>query len=192
MGSGRRLANAKKKYGIESFKKEILSFHETPEEMLAEEARLVNEEFIGRDDVYNLTVGGKGSWFFVNLTYPKEKRLEVAHLAGKARVEWLRKQLKDPEFRLQYSKACSIGGNKRWAVGEIRERMLGGLASARLVASSSDSNEKRKCTFEAINHQQGEKNSQFGRFWITNGTENRSVKKSDLIPEGWRKGRVLK
>ena len=66
MGSGRRLANAKKKYGIENFKKEILSFHETPEEMLAEEKRLVTEEFLGRNDVYNLTVGGKGSWFWVN------------------------------------------------------------------------------------------------------------------------------
>ena len=46
MGSGKRIGYAIKKYGIENFKKEILSSHETPEEMLAEEKRLVNEEFM--------------------------------------------------------------------------------------------------------------------------------------------------
>ena len=66
MGSGKRLAYAKKKYGLGSFKKEILSTWETPEEMFAEEKRLVNEEFITRDDVYNIACGGRGSWLHVN------------------------------------------------------------------------------------------------------------------------------
>ena len=68
MGSGRRIGYAIKKYGIENFKKEILSTHNTTDEMLAEEARLVTQEFLGRDDVYNLAVGGKGNWFYVNQT----------------------------------------------------------------------------------------------------------------------------
>lgn len=25
--------------------------------------------------------------------------------------------------------------------------------------------------------------------WITNGTENKKIKKDSIIPEGWRKGR---
>src|ERR1035437_5661412 len=66
MGSGTILKYAKKKYGIENFKKDILSTHETPEQMLIEEARLVNEEFLGREDVYNLTCGGRGGWKFHN------------------------------------------------------------------------------------------------------------------------------
>jgi hypothetical protein len=81
MGSGKRLAYAKKKYGVENFKKEILSFHESPEEMLAEEVRLVNEEFLGRANVYNLTCGGRGSWFYVNQTLTPEQRTK-AGLAG--------------------------------------------------------------------------------------------------------------
>jgi hypothetical protein len=38
--------------------------------------------------------------------------------------------------------------------------------------------------------QKGSKNSQFGTMWITNGIENKKIKKDlDNIPEGWYKGR---
>jgi hypothetical protein len=39
-----------------------------------------------------------------------------------------------------------------------------------------------------IGHGIGEKNSQYGTFWITNGTINKKTKSE--IPEGWYKGRV--
>ena len=38
----------------------------------------------------------------------------------------------------------------------------------------------------------GTKNSQFGSFWITNGVENKKLKKDTPIPTGWYIGRVLK
>jgi hypothetical protein len=38
----------------------------------------------------------------------------------------------------------------------------------------------------------GNSNSQFGSCWITNGIENKKIKKGDLIPEGWKLGRKLK
>ena len=38
----------------------------------------------------------------------------------------------------------------------------------------------------------GSANSQFGTMWITNGVENKKIKKLDFIPEGWYKGRVTK
>jgi hypothetical protein len=37
--------------------------------------------------------------------------------------------------------------------------------------------------------QSGEKNSQFGTMWITDGVTNKKIKKNDTIPEGWCKGR---
>ena len=40
--------------------------------------------------------------------------------------------------------------------------------------------------------QKGENNSQFGSCWITNGIENRKIKKDDKIPIGWKLGRVFK
>ena len=41
-------------------------------------------------------------------------------------------------------------------------------------------------------HGNGINNSQFGSFWITNGIENKKVKKDIIIPDGWYKGRILK
>ena len=34
-----------------------------------------------------------------------------------------------------------------------------------------------------------EQNSQYGTIWITDGSDNRKIKKLDKIPEGWYKGR---
>jgi hypothetical protein len=36
----------------------------------------------------------------------------------------------------------------------------------------------------------GEKNPQYGKCWITDGTNNKMIKKEDLIPKGWIKGRT--
>jgi hypothetical protein len=37
----------------------------------------------------------------------------------------------------------------------------------------------------------GEKNSQFGTRWITNGIENKKIKKDSIIPDGWKLGRKV-
>ena len=59
-------------------------------------------------------------------------------------------------------------------------------------AKKPESIRKRKQTLSKIRHQQGETNSQYGKMWITDGTKNGSYKisKDDIIPEGYRKGRV--
>ena len=52
--------------------------------------------------------------------------------------------------------------------------------------------EKMKKTLKQINHQQGDKNSQYGTCWITNGEVNKKVKKEELdfyVSDGWHKGR---
>lgn len=106
MGSGKRIGYAKKKYGIENFKKEVLSIHDSPEEMLAEEARLVNEEFLGREDVYNLTCGGRGSWFYVNQQLTPEQRTKAGNLGGYKNLT--------PEQRTKAGKLGGPAARKAW------------------------------------------------------------------------------
>ena len=38
----------------------------------------------------------------------------------------------------------------------------------------------------------GDKNSQFGSMWITDGNKNKKINKDEKIPDGWRKGRFFK
>jgi hypothetical protein len=59
---------------------------------------------------------------------------------------------------------------------------------------SSGHKEKQKLTYKEIRHQQGTKNSQYGTMWITNGTKEGSykIRRTDPIPFGYKKGRVLK
>ena len=59
---------------------------------------------------------------------------------------------------------------------------------------SENSIQKQKKTFEEINHQSGEKNSQYGTMWIHSVAEkrNKKIKKTENIPEGWVKGRKMK
>ena len=39
--------------------------------------------------------------------------------------------------------------------------------------------------------QLGEKNPMFGKMYINNGIENSMIKKDEIIPYGWRKGRLI-
>lgn len=61
MGSGIALKHAYKKYGRDNFQKEIIHICESANHMFSLEASLVNNEYIKRDDTYNLMVGGCGA-----------------------------------------------------------------------------------------------------------------------------------
>ncbi len=70
MGSGTYLRNAKKKYGPNSFVKEIIKTFDNRDEALAHESQIVNEDFVRRKSVYNLVLGG-GQPKMRNLTLSK-------------------------------------------------------------------------------------------------------------------------
>jgi hypothetical protein len=65
-GSGVALKNAIKKHGINNFQKEVLFVFDNESEMFEKEKEIVNEEFVKRSDVYNLTIGGFGSWAHID------------------------------------------------------------------------------------------------------------------------------
>lgn len=74
-GSGKQIIAAIKKYGIENFKKEVLHFCSSMEEMNRKEAEIVTEDFVKRKDTYNMHKGGLGGWEHINLD--SNKRVEV-------------------------------------------------------------------------------------------------------------------
>jgi len=60
LGSGVALGRAKKKYGKENFKREIIQFFDTYEECLAYEALIVDKDMINDPMCYNMQTGGIG------------------------------------------------------------------------------------------------------------------------------------
>jgi hypothetical protein len=183
MGSGKYLKRSVEKHGIENFTKEILYVFDTPEQMYAKEAELVNEEFIAESNTYNLKVGGFGGFDYINknklTSYPGrlEKDLSKLKLA-KQRLDELSN---DPDWKQTKSKQISQG------LKDYYKTTIGHFTGKQHSAET-----KKKLSGPRVNST-GESNSQYGTMWITNGKDNQKIKKDiDIIPEGWYSGRTVK
>lgn len=49
---------------------------------------------------------------------------------------------------------------------------------------------RRKHSVAMSQKQSGEQNSQYGTRWITNGFDNCRIKKNEMIPDGWKLGKI--
>jgi GIY-YIG catalytic domain len=193
MGSGKYLKNAIKKNGIENFVKEIIHIFNTPEEMYAKEAEIVNEEFLTNENTYNLKIGGSGGFDYINTN-----GINGAKLAVVARTELM----KNPDWYQEWHKKQTLGHKKYVKSVSADEWTRRGKQSNQTYyeqhgkysfegKTHSDST-KKTISDKAKGRTVGELNSQFGTMWVTTGTENRKIKKDAVIPEGWSKGRSKK
>ena len=66
MGSGKVILRAYEKYGIDNFTKVILETFDNSESMFAREKEVVTDEFLLREDTYNLRRGGFGGFDYIN------------------------------------------------------------------------------------------------------------------------------
>jgi hypothetical protein len=185
MGSGKNLKRAIKKYGIKNFVKKILYVFDSEEEMNYKEAELVTEEFCLREDTYNICVGGQGGFSYINNNPDKfltEKRLNSL-LSNKERSERLKKKYRtDVEFYKKQYKIIVDAGKK------ARKNNPLGTFYGKKHSNQTKITIGIKNSVAMI----GSGNSQYGSMWITNGIENKKIKKVDNIPEGWYKGRIIK
>ncbi|AZU98596.1 putative GIY-YIG family Seg-like homing endonuclease [Acinetobacter phage AbTZA1] len=187
MGSGKVLKRSIAKNGIENFKKDILMFHESEDEMFEMEALIVDQEFVDRKDTYNLKLGGHGGWDHITLS--KEERVKLSSLGGNGLAQKRTNHIIDVQYRFNVSQSIKLA----WANGKYDGKMdhLSTLWIGR--NHKPETIEKVKNTFAEIKHQQGEKNSQFGKMWIHSLELRKStrINKDEPIPEGWNKGRKM-
>lgn len=66
MGSGTVINKAYEKYGKEVFVKTILEYFNNREDMIRREKEIVSEDFLSRDDIYNVRRGGTGGFDYIN------------------------------------------------------------------------------------------------------------------------------
>lgn len=170
LGSGKLLRRAVNKYGVENFRKDILHVFDNEADMNDREREIVTEEFVLQETNYNLCVGGKGGFSYINTKLSKQmKRVRKNNLATIPK-EVLREN----------------GRRNRRNNPFTREQNIANAAKA----WTDEARDRRMKTRAERNFQQGENNSQFGSRWITNGEANRKIRKTDSIPDGWRAGRV--
>lgn len=191
MGSGKLVTRAQKKHGLENFNKDILFIFDNEDEMNSKEAELVTEDFCLREDTYNICPGGKGGWGFINKN-GKRRGTEVTTSIPKYKKMFL-----DGSDKGRIAQKILWQLNGEWA--EKRRKILSKTTGERNLNLGNPfkgkfHTEETKAKIGSANSvsQLGSKNSQFGSMWITNGIENKKIKKTDTIPDNWYSGRKLK
>lgn len=169
MGSGKILKHAISKYGLDNFHREILYICRNEKHMnLLEKILVVPDPELN----YNLCPGGHGGFGYINSSLSEDMK------------EVRKSNLKHtPDVIHRATRHASSTLKKTHAAGKIRYNTFTG--KTRTAEWKRDHSLRMK-------EKTGSKNSQFGTMWITNGVENKKIKKEvDIIPEGWYKGRIL-
>lgn len=190
MGSGKYLLSAIKKHGKENFTKEILFMFDNPEDMYAKEAELVNDEFLSEANTYNLKRGGFGGFDYLNSSefVNPTHSLEYLNLLGKKgrpkAVEAIKNNFSDPEYSASW-------GARHSKI--MRQKIDNGYEVSTAQLCTQNANEKRKETYKKNNHQQGVKNSQFGKRFkvVNNSLINKKVLLTEVdeyLQKGWKLG----
>ena len=186
MGSGKRLRRSLNKYGKENFKFEILEFLPNRETLKEREKELVNLNEVMKKECLNLTIGGQGGSGCGELNgfYGKKHKPQTLKKVILNLTNFNIKYKEDLEFRNSvYKKRIeTILKNNN---GEHPKNFL----------NKKHKEESKKKISEKARLRTGEKNSQFGTCWISNGKENKKIKKEEInsyLRNGWDKGRKLK
>lgn len=172
MGSGKLLRRAIKKYGVDNFNTEILYSCKTEKEMNTLEKILVVPD---PDLNYNLCPGGHGGFGYINI-----------HL--KDEMNMLKSKLQKSQPNSYYSE---LG---RRAASKSSARMKQKHADGAIIPPNWTGKKHTEETKQKMRKSKnvGSSNPNYGTTWITNGLENKKIKKEvDIIPEGWYKGRTM-
>ena len=154
MGSGKLLKRAIEKYGIENFTKYIIEIYDTEQKMnLVEKILVVTDNEIS----YNLCSGGHGGFGFINNKNLNNKN-HGDSFKKKMSLFLLNKWKNDEKFKLNnIQRTKELHNSGKMKKGYFGQRLDDGSNR------TPEAIEKRKNTFKLNNHQQGSKNSQYGK-----------------------------
>lgn len=174
LGSGLHLTRSVEKYGKENHIVEILEYFDNRDELSLKEREVVNEELIKDPKCMNISIGGGTPILYgeANGFYGKK----ISEENKKIMRAGLDKKQEDPEFRKRRSE---------------HSRKIYETYSPSFTGKKHTEETKIKIGLVTSKAQKGEGNSQFGTCWITNGVDNKKHKKGEVLPKGWRLGRII-
>ena len=171
VGSGKRIINITYRYGKNILKFEILEFLTDKESLKKREYEIVNSDLIKDKKCMNLREGGEGG-FNIDMS-----------IKGYKKKNWL--LINDIEWCKNYKDKVSEGLKNAYKNGN-KKICQSFKDKKHSIETKSKIGEKNSIK------QKGEKNSQYGTIWITNGEKNKKIKIENInIPDGWYKGRFI-
>lgn len=173
LGSGYLLKKSIDKYGKKNFKREILFEFDTQEEATTKEREIVNEEFIARQDTYNICLGGFGGGLpgelnpFYGKTHTEETRKIISEKnKGREITEEIRQKISKALLESEAFQKSSRSPEKAKKIGDANR------ASEKHKAAMA-SPEVRKKISEGITNSE--------KFYTTMKSEEHSKKQSQII-----------
>jgi hypothetical protein len=169
LGSGKRIKAEVKKYGKENFTKEIIEVLPSRQSLMLREAELVTTELLSDPLCLNLKNGGEGGWDHID-SAAIEKR---ARSISKSKIGV--KQSSEHRKAISESKM----GNKNFA-------------NSPGFTGIVPTEEHRRKIGEKNKQLTGERNSQFGTCWVTDGVKPIKIQKEELdryLALSYRRGR---
>ena len=187
MGSGKYLKRSINKHGLEHFEKEIIKVFDTPEEMFQMKAVLVNEKFVKSIETYNLKEGGSGG--FDHITKSSYHGSE-AHIINSKKAGVASGVANSTNEVLKAKRA--LIGSRNIKLAKVKSQKLHPKGNGTFRGKTHTDETKRKMSLtQRLRNSTGERNSQYGTMWITNGVINKKIKKGGPTPDGFRNGRVM-
>jgi len=172
LGSGKRLKRSINKHGKENFKFEVLEFYKDRSSLILRECEIVNDSLLCDPNCMNLRIGGSGG-------FSQEQQIINSKNGNKRFIELMN----DENWRNKQQKKQSIGQKE-----SLKRKGLRGYWDGKTHSDET----KLKIGLAISKSQNSKNNSQYNTCWITNGIENKKIKKNDNIPVGWYRGRVIK
>ena len=173
-GSGKKLQER-----TDPFTFNIVEYYNSEDDLNVAEEELIGDLWFTDPKCLNLTGGGRGGWGGCNATVDKSYML----------TEEYREKMRQNSIRLQSEGKIHKFTKEDGRKGILKVREL--YPQGTFLGKTHTEETKKKIGLNSAKHQKGKGNSQYGKMWITNEQESTRINKSESIPEGWRKGRIV-
>ncbi len=193
------LHRAMSKYGVDNFIVYKIDSADTKEELFEKEIYWI-DKLDTKTNGYNLTDGGEGCSGWSPTEDQKKqnsirtKQYYIDNPEAKIQRSMQSKQLwdeldeDDKNRRRDQFNSTKLGNQhakgKTWVLSEESKK---NISESKKGVPRSDEYKKQMSI-----DRMGEGNPSFGLIWITNQIEQKKIKKDDIIPDGWVKGRPYK
>lgn len=183
MGSGVFIRKAIDKYGLENFTKTIIKKFDTSEEAFKFEAELVTEDVVKDRMYYNMKLGGYGGIYITD-----EIRKKMSESA-KIRCKEGRHSLQGKRRTEHSIKLMNETNKAKWESDPSSHNRVGKTHSAETIEKMKRDRKGKKLH---ENSKRALSESIVGSTFYNNGIINKRIRRGQVPPDGFVKGRLTK